>query len=47
MLHTWSFKDKNPIFKFFDLRFSVQIFTDTNRYDLDENKLLYIGKIDE
>ena len=40
MLHTWSFKDKNPIFKFFDLRFSVQVFTDTNRYDLDEKKCI-------
>ena len=38
MLHNWSFKDKNPVFDFQGLRFSVQIFTDTNRYDLDANK---------
>lgn len=38
MLHNWCFKDKNPIFNFKNLKFSVQIFTDTNRYDLDANK---------
>ena len=35
MLHNWYFKDNNPIFRFKDLVFSVQVFTDTNRYDLD------------
>ena len=38
MLHNWCFKDKNPIFEFLGLKFSVQIFTDTNRYDLDDSK---------
>ena len=35
MLHNWYFKDNNPIFRFKDLIFSIQLFTDTNRYDLD------------
>ena len=35
MLHNWYFKDNNPIFRFKDLVFSVQVFTETNRYDLD------------
>lgn len=40
MLHNWCFKDKNPTFKFKDLEFSIQVFTDTNRYDLDASKCL-------
>lgn len=40
MLHNWCFKDKNPIFSFKELKFSIQIFTDTNRYDLDESKCI-------
>lgn len=45
MLHNWYFKDKNPIFEFHDLRFSIQLFTDTNRYDLDKEKCI-IKKLD-
>ena len=46
MLHNWTFKDKNPIFKFGGLRFSIQIFTDTNRYDLDESKCIVLENED-
>lgn len=46
MLHNWYFKDNNPIFKYKDLTFSIQIFTDTNRYDLDPSQCKII-KMDE
>ena len=35
MLHNWCFKVTNPIFSFKKLNFSFEIFTDTNRYDID------------
>ncbi len=38
MLHDWNFKTSNPIFSFEDLVFSFEIFTDSNRYDLDAKK---------
>ena len=38
MLHNWCFHDTNPIFSFKGLRFRVEVFTDSNRYDLDPEK---------
>ena len=38
MLHNWYFKDNNPIFRFKDLIFSIQLLTDTNRYYLDPSR---------
>lgn len=35
MLHDWYFQVKNPVFEFCGQKFSVELFTRTNRYDLD------------
>ncbi|MBO4541098.1 MAG: hypothetical protein J5736_03895, partial [Bacilli bacterium] len=35
MLHNWCFPDTNPIFSYSNRRFKVELFTDSNRYDLD------------
>ncbi len=37
MLHEWFFKVSNPVFEFGGQKFSLEIFTNTNRYDLDKN----------
>ena len=46
MIHNWYFKDKNPTFKFKGLIFQFQLFTDTNRYDLDASKTKVLEKDD-
>ena len=38
MLHDWYFQVKNPVFEFCGTRFSAEIFTPINRYDLDAEK---------
>lgn len=40
MMHNWGFSTTNPIFEFKTLKFSVQLFTKSNRYDLDGKKCL-------
>ena len=39
MLHNWCFEDKYPTFNAFGIKFSVSLYTDTNRYDLDPKSL--------
>lgn len=38
MLHDWNFKVKNPVFEYGGLQFSAELFTASNRYDLDEDR---------
>ena len=45
MLHNWCFSTTNPVIEFKIIKFSVEVFTDTNRYDIDHDK--YSVKIDE
>lgn len=40
MLHNWCFKSTNPVIEFKNVKFSIQIFTDSNRFDIDPDKLL-------
>lgn len=44
MIHKWCFDIKNPILKCFNNSFSVSLYTDENRYDLDKNKIRIIRK---
>ena len=38
MLHDWNFKVKNPVFEYGGLQFLAELFTASNRYDLDEDR---------
>ncbi len=38
MLHEWFFDVANPIFEFGGQNFSLELFTETNRYDLDKER---------
>lgn len=46
MLHDWYFSVTNPVFEFGGQRFSVELFTASNRYDLDKDKCSVTAKGD-
>ena len=40
MLHNWCFKSTNPIISFEGIKFSIELFTDSNRFDIDPDRLV-------